>query len=406
MAIKNEIVDELLKDVDPKKVFSSEGLLAEIKKALAERMLNAELDQHLEGEAAAATNGELSGNHRNGYSKKTVITDTSQVELEIPRDRRGTFEPQLIAKYQRRFPGFDDKIISMYARGMSVRDIQAHLRELYGIEASPQLISTVTDAVLEEVGRWQGRPLDALYAIVFFDALRVKMRDEGTVRNKAVYLAIGVTPDGRKDVLGLWIEQTEGAKFWMRVMSELKNRGVNDILIAVVDGLKGFPDAITAVFPDTQIQTCIVHLLRNSMDYAGWKDRKPVATALKAVYRAVDAAAAATALSEFEEGLWGRKYPAITAAWRRNWAEVIPFFAYPQEVRRMIYTTNAIESLNSTIRRSVRARGHFPSDEAAMKLIWLQLREVTKDWKMPAREWHAARAQFALLFGERFEGHQ
>jgi putative transposase len=406
MAIKNEIVDELLKDVDPKKVFSSEGLLAEIKKALAERMLNAELDQHLEGEAAAATNGELSGNHRNGYSKKTVITDTSQVELEIPRDRRGTFEPQLIAKYQRRFPGFDDKIISMYARGMSVRDIQAHLRELYGIEASPQLISTVTDAVLEEVGRWQARPLDALYAIVFFDALRVKMRDEGTVRNKAVYLAIGVTPDGRKDVLGLWIEQTEGAKFWMRVMAELKNRGVNDILIAVVDGLKGFPDAITAVFPDTQIQTCIVHLLRNSMDYAGWKDRKPVATALKAVYRAVDAAAAATALGEFEDGLWGRKYPAITAAWRRNWAEVIPFFAYPQEVRRMIYTTNAIESLNSTIRRSVRARGHFPSDEAAMKLIWLQLREVTKDWKMPAREWHAARAQFALLFGERFEGHQ
>jgi putative transposase len=406
MAIKNEIVDELLRDVDPKKVFSSEGLLTEIKKALAERMLNAELDQHLEGEAAAATNGESSGNHRNGYSKKTVITDTSQVELEIPRDRRGTFEPQLIAKYQRRFPGFDDKIISMYARGMSVRDIQGHLRELYGIEASPQLISTVTDAVLEEVSRWQARPLDALYAIVFFDALRVKMRDEGTVRNKAVYLAIGVTPDGRKDVLGLWIEQTEGAKFWMRVMSELKNRGVNDILIAVVDGLKGFPDAITAVFPDTQIQTCIVHLLRNSMDYAGWKDRKPVATALKAVYRAVDAAAAATALGEFEEGPWGRKYPAITAAWRRNWTEVIPFFAYPQEVRRMIYTTNAIESLNSTIRRSVRARGHFPSDQAAMKLIWLQLREVTKDWKMPAREWHAARAQFALLFGERFEGHQ
>jgi len=324
MAIKNEIVDELLKDADPKKVFSSEGLLTEIKKALAERMLNAELDQHLEGEAAAsASNGEPSGNHRNGYSKKTVITDTSQVELEIPRDRRGTFEPQLIAKYQRRFPGFDDKIISMYARGMSVRDIQAHLRELYGIEASPQLISTVTDAVLEEVGRWQARPLDALYAIVFFDALRVKMRDEGTVRNKAVYLAIGVTPDGRKDVLGIWIEQTEGAKFWMRVMSELKNRGVNDLLIAVVDGLKGFPDAISAVFPDTQIQTCIVHLLRNSMDYAGWKDRKPVATALKAVYRAVDAEAAAVALSEFEDGPWGRKYPAITAAWRRHWAEVI-----------------------------------------------------------------------------------
>jgi putative transposase len=405
MAIKNEIVDELLKDVDPKKVFSSEGLLTEIKKALAERMLNAEIDQHLDGEAAA-TNGEPSGNHRNGYSKKTVITDTSQVELEIPRDRRGTFEPQLIAKYQRRFPGFDDKIISMYARGMSVRDIQGHLRELYGIEASPQLISTVTDAVLEEVGRWQARPLDALYALVFFDALRVKMRDEGTVRNKAVYLAIGVTPDGRKDVLGLWIEQTEGAKFWMRVMSELRNRGVNDILIAVVDGLKGFPDAITAVFPQTQVQTCIVHLIRNSMDYAGWKDRKPIATALKAVYRAVDADAAAAALTELEESPWGQKYPAITAAWRRSWAEVIPFFAYPLDVRRMIYTTNAIESLNSTIRRSVRARGHFPSEEAALKLIWLQLREVTKEWKMPAREWHAAKAQFGLLFGDRFAMHQ
>jgi len=260
MPIKNEIVDELLKDVDPKKVFSSEGLLSDIKKALAERMLNAELDDHLQNEAAAATGNEpAASNHRNGYTKKTVITDSSQVELEIPRDRRGTFEPQLIAKYQRRFPGFDDKIISMYARGMSTRDIQGHLRELYGIEASPQLISTITDAVLEEVNRWQGRPLDALYAIVFFDALRVKMRDEGTVRNKAVYLAIGITADGRKEVLGIWIEQTEGAKFWMREMSEIKNRGVSDILIAVIDGLKGFPDAITAVFPQTQIQTCIVH---------------------------------------------------------------------------------------------------------------------------------------------------
>jgi putative transposase len=406
MAIKNEIVDELLKGADPKKVFSSEGLLEEIKKALAERILNAELDDHLQNEAAGSESGASAPNHRNGYSKKTVITDTSQVELEIPRDRRGTFEPQLIAKYQRRFPGFDDKIISMYARGMSVRDIQGHLRELYGIEASPQLISTVTDAVLEEVNRWQARPLDALYAIVFFDALRVKMRDEGTVRNKAVYLAIGVSPDGHKDVLGIWIEQTEGAKFWMRVMAELKNRGVNDILIAVVDGLKGFPEAITAIFPQTTIQTCIVHLLRNSMDYAGWKDRKPIATALKAVYRAVDAESAALALTEFEESPWGRKYPAIPAAWRRNWAEVIPFFAFPQDVRRMIYTTNAIESLNSTIRRSVRVRGHFPSEEAAIKLIWLQLREVTRKWKMPAREWHAAKAQFGLLFGERFEMHQ
>ena len=291
-----------------------------------------------------------SSDYRNGYSKKTVTMDSSQFEPEVPRDRRGTFEPQLIAKHQRRFPGFDDTIISMYARGTSARDIQGYLRELYGIEASPQLISTVTDAVLEEVGRWQARPLDPLYAIVFFDALRVKIRDEGTVRNKAVYLAIGVSADGCKDVLGIWIEQTEEAKFWMRVMTELKNRGVNDILIAVVDGLKGFPDAISAIFPQTQIQTRIVHLLRNSMDYAGWKDRKPVAMALKAVYRAVDVEAAANALSEFEDGPWGQKFPAITAAWRRNWAEIIPFFAYPQDVRRMIYTTKAIESLNSTIR--------------------------------------------------------
>jgi len=406
MPIKNEIVEELLKGADPKKVFSTDGLLDEIKKALAERMLNAELDEHLQNEATGRAEGNGSGNHRNGYSKKTVITDTGQVDLDIPRDRRGTFEPQLIAKYQRRFPGFDEKIISMYARGMSTRDIQGHLRELYGIEASPQLISTITDAVLEEVNRWQGRPLDALYAIVFFDALRVKMRDEGTVRNKAVYLAIGITADGRKEALGIWIEQTEGAKFWMRVMSELKNRGVHDILIAVIDGLKGFPDAITAIFPQTQIQTCIVHLLRNSMEYASWKDRKGIAASLKSVYRAVDAEAAALALNEFEDGPWGRKYPAITAAWRRSWSEVIPFFAFPQEVRRMIYTTNAIESLNSTIRRSVRTRGHFPNEEAALKLIWLQLREVTEKWKRSPREWHAAKAQFALLFGERFEMNQ
>lgn len=402
MAIKNEILDELLKGKDPKTVLTSEGLFGELKKALADRMLSAELDDHLSTEAQEA-GSDGSGNHRNGYSKKTVLSDTESLELSIPRDRRGSFEPQLIAKYQRRFPGFDDKIVSMYARGMSVRDIQGHLRELYGIEASPQLISTVTDAVLEEVGRWQSRPLDALYALVFFDAIRVKTRDEGTVRNKAVYLAIGVTPDGRKDVLGIWIEQTEGAKFWQRVMSELKNRGVNDILIAIVDGLKGFPEAINAVFDKTQIQTCIVHLIRNSLDFAPWKDRKALAAELKKIYRAVDVAAASQALADFEDGAFGQKYAAITAMWRRQWEQVIPFFAYPQEVRKMIYTTNAIESLNSQIRRSVRIRGHFPTDEAALKLIWLQLREITKDWRMPPREWSAAKAQFALLFGNRFD---
>jgi putative transposase len=340
MAIRNEILDELLKDKDPKTIFSSEGLLGELKKALAERVLNAEMDHHLaDSTQEEASEAQKSGNRRNGYSKKTVLTENEAIDLAIPRDRRGSFEPQLIAKYQRRFPGFDDKIISMYARGMSVREIQGHLRDLYGIEASPQLISTVTDAVLEEVGRWQSRPLDPLYALVFFDALRVKMRDEGTVRNKAVYLAIGVTPEGRKDVLGIWIEQTEGAKFWLRVMTELKSRGVNDILIAIVDGLKGFPEAINAVFAETQIQTCIVHLIRNSLEFCSWKDRKPVAQELKTVYRAEDAQAAAAALQEFEDGPWGKRFAAITAMWRRHWAHVIPFFAYPPEVRKMIYTT-------------------------------------------------------------------
>jgi putative transposase len=343
MAIKKEILDELLKDKDPKTMFSSEGLLGELKKALAERVLNAEMDDHLsDATQDGVSNGEKAGNHRNGYSKKTVLTENEALELSIPRDRRGTFEPQLIAKYQRRFPGFDDKIISMYARGMSVREIQGHLRELYGIEASPQLISTVTDAVLEEVGRWQSRPLDPLYALVFFDALRVKMRDEGSVRNKAVYLAIGVTPEGRKDVLGIWIEQTEGAKFWLRVMTEIKNRGVNDILIAIIDGLKGFPEAINSVFPETQIQTCIVHLIRNSLDFCSWKDRKPVAKELKTIYRAADAQAAHAALQVFEDGPLGQRFAAITALWRRHWAHVIPFFAYPQEVRKMIYTTDEI----------------------------------------------------------------
>lgn len=404
MAIKNEILDELLKDKDPKTIFSSEGLLGELKKALAERVLNAEMDHHLaDSTHDEVAEGDKPGNRRNGYSKKTVLSENEAMELAIPRDRNGSFEPQLIAKYQRRFPGFDDKIISMYARGMSVREIQGHLRDLYGIETSPQLISTVTDAVLEEVGRWQGRPLDPVYALVFFDALRVKTRDEGTVRNKAVYLAIGVTPDGRKDVLGIWIEQTEGAKFWLRVMTEIKNRGVNDILIAIIDGLKGFPEAINAVFPETQIQTCIVHLIRNSLGFCSWKDRKPVAKELKTIYRAEDAEAAAAALTEFEDGPFGKKFAAITAMWRRNWAYVIPFFAYPQEVRKMIYTTNAIESLNAKLRRSVRIRGHFPNDEAAMKLIWMQLREITKNWKMPPREWSAAKAQFAVVFGDRFE---
>jgi putative transposase len=296
--IPDAILDQLLAGADPKTAFDPNGLLDDLKKALAERALNAEMDHHLAGEGGT-------GNGRNGYGHKTVVTDTGKLDLQIPRDRQASFDPQLIAKYQRRFPGFDDKVISMYARGMSTREIVGHLRELYGIEVSPDLISAVTDAVLDEIAAWQVRPLEPVYPLIFFDALRVKIREEALVRNKAIHVALGVRADGTKEILGLWIEQTEGAKFWLRVMSELKNRGVEDVLIAVVDGLKGFPEAITAVFPDAMVQTCIVHLLRHSLEFVAYKDRKAVAAALKEIYRAVDATAAEAALSAFEEGPWG-----------------------------------------------------------------------------------------------------
>lgn len=393
--ISDDLLDQLLAGDDAATALNSGGLLDALKKALAERALNAEMDYHLDDAAEA-------GNTRNGYGRKTVTTGTGKVEIEVPRDRAGTFDPQLIARYQRRFPGFDDKIISMYARGMSTREIGGHLREIYGMDASADLVSTITDAVLDEVAVWQQRPLDAVYPLVFFDAIRVKIRDEGLVRNKAIHIALGVMADGTKVVLGMWIEQNEGAKFWLRVMNELKNRGVEDILLAVVDGLKGFPEAITAVFPEAVVQTCIVHLLRNSMDFVSFKDRKPVATALKDIYRAINAQAAEQALDTFEAGVWGQKYPAISQSWRRAWQEIIPFFAFPGDVRRIIYTTNAIEALNSKLRRAVRARGHFPNDEAAAKLLFLILNRSEKEWRMPPREWTMAKAQFAVIFGERF----
>src|SRR5215203_3481334 len=299
-SIPDELLDQLLAGSDPRAALADGGLLDGLKKALAERVLNAEFDHHLDG-------GEPDGrvNGRNGYGAKTVLTSTGKLALQIPRDRLATFDPQLIAKYQRRFPGFDERIVSMYARGMSVREIQGHLRDLYGIEVSPDLVSAVTDAVLEEITEWQNRPLEALYALVFFDAIRVKVRDEGTVRNKAVYLALGVRPDGAKEILGLWIEQSEGAKFWLRVMNELRSRGVEDVLIAVVDGLKGFPESITAVFPETQVQTCIVHLIRSSLAFVSYKDRRAVAGALKEIYRAKDAEAGQAALEAFAASSWG-----------------------------------------------------------------------------------------------------
>lgn len=394
-AIPSELLDQLLAGGDAAAALADGGLLDALKKALAERALNAEMDHHLDQEAQA-------GNTRNGYGRKTVTTATGRIEIDVPQDRQSSFDPQLIAKYQRRFPGFDDKIISMYARGMSTREIAGHLRELYGIDASPDLISTVTDAVLEEVAAWQGRPLDPVWPLVFFDAIRVKIRDEGMVRNKAIHIALGVRANGGKEVLGLWVEQNEGAKFWLRVMNELRNRGVEDVLMAVVDGLKGYPDAITAVFPQTVVQTCIVHLLRNSMDFVSYKDRRALSAALKGIYRAATAEAAEAALTAFEAGIWGQRYPAIGQAWRRSWSEVVPFFAFPEAVRRIVYTTNAIEALNAKLRRAVRSRGHFPSDEAATKLIYLILNRAEKEWRMPPRESLMAKAQFAVLFGERF----
>ena len=397
MAIEKELLDQLLAGRDPNELFAKDGLVDDLKKALSERILDAELDEHLDGERDQGK-----ANRRNGTSKKSVLTGSSKMTLSIPRDRSGTFDPKLIAKYQRRFPDFDEKIISMYARGMTTREIRGHLEELYGIDVSPDLISAVTDAVLSEVAEWQNRPLDVCYPLVFFDAIRVKIRDEGFVRNKAVYIALGILADGTKEILGLWIEQTEGAKFWLRVMNELKNRGVHDILIAVVDGLKGFPEAITAVFPETIVQTCIVHLIRHSVAFVSWKDRKPVVKALKAVYRAKDAKAGQAALAVFEKSEWGEKYPAIAQSWRRNWDHVVPFFAFPEAVRRIIYTTNAIEALNSKLRRAVRTRGHFPSDDAAIKLLYLVLNHAAEQWKRPPREWFEAKTQFAVVFGERF----
>jgi putative transposase len=394
--IADELLDRLLSGTDAATALQQGGLLDELKRALADRALNAEMDHHLGGEAGV-------GNSRNGYGRKTVLTDTGgRIALEVPRDRQGSFDPQLIAKYQRRFPGFDEKIMSLYARGLSTREIAGHVLELYGVEVSPDLVSAVTDAVLDEIATWQARPLEPVYPLVFFDALRVKIRDEGLVRNKAVHIALGVRADGTKEILGLWLEQNEGAKFWLRVLNELRNRGVEDILLALVDGLKGFPEAIQAAFPETTVQTCIVHLLRHSLDFVSWKDRRAVAAALKEIYRAVDPTAAEAALTAFEDGPWGRKYAAIGPSWRRAWTEVVPFYAFPAEVRRMLYTTNAIEALNAKLRSAVRTRGYFPTDEAALKLLYLVLNRTEREWRMPPREWAMAKAQFAVLFGQRF----
>ena len=372
-----------------------EAVFQQLKKAVIERALGAELGVHLSEQGGL-------GNHRNGRSGKTVLTDEGPLRIDVPRDRTGTFEPQLIPKHERRFAGFDERIVSMYARGMTVREIQGHLAEMYSVEVSPEFISKVTDEVMAEVTAWQARPLEAMYPVVFFDALRVKIREDGVVRNKAVYLALGVLADGTRDILGLWIENTEGAKFWMKVFNDLKTRGVNDILIGVADGLKGFPEALEAVFPATTLQTCIVHLIRNSLDYAGWKDRKALAAAIKPIYTAPTAEAAEAELDAFEAGDWGERFPTVVAAWRRAWTRVVPFFAFPPDVRRVIYTTNAIESVHARLRKIIKTRGHFPSDEAATKLIWLALRNITAEWSRASQHWKAAMNQFAIIYEDRF----
>ena len=371
------------------------------KKALIERALGAELGHHL-GYPSGQARPEATSNQRNGTSGKTVMTGDGPLRLDVPRDRDGSFEPLLIGKHERRFTGFDDKIIAMYARGMTVREVQGFLADEYGVDVSPEFISSVTDAVMAEVGAWQARPLESMYPVVFFDALRVKIREDAVVRNKAIYLALGVLRDGTRDILGMWIENTEGAKFWMKVFNDLKTRGVADILIAVTDGLKGMPEALGAVYPATTLQTCIVHLIRNSLDFASWKDRKMLAAAIKPIYTAPSAEAAQAELDAFERGPWGQKFPTVVAAWRRAWDRVIPFFAFPPAVRRVIYTTNAIESINARLRKIIKTRGHFPSDDAAAKLIWLALRNITADWGRAANHWKEAMNQFAILYAERF----
>jgi transposase-like protein len=371
------------------------------KKAIIERALGSELTHHL-GYPPGGRRPEDTTNHRNGTGGKTVLTDDGPLAIDVPRDREGTFEPRFIPKHERRFTGFDDKILALYARGMTVREIQGFLAEMYTVEVSPDLISTVTDGIVGEVTAWQSRPLERMYPVVFFDALRVKIRDEATVRSKAIYLALAVLPDGHRDILGLWIEQTEGAKFWMKVFSDLKTRGCQDILIAVTDGLKGMSEALAAVYPQTTLQTCIVHLIRHSMAFANWKERKLMAVALRPIYAAPSADAASAALEAFERGPWGQKFPTVVATWRRAWAQVIPFFAFPPDVRRLIYTTNALESVHGQLRKIIKTRGQFPNDDAATKLIWLALRNITAKWARTSPYWRAAMNQFAILYEGRF----
>lgn len=394
------LIDELLQDCeDPKDILSKSGLLGQLTKRLVERSLEAEMSDHL-GYEPGSPEGRGTGNNRNGKGKKTIISDSGPVEIEVPRDRNSSFEPELVKKRQRRLTGFDQKVLSLYARGMSTRDIQAEFADTYGAEVSPTLISNVTNAVMEDVKAWRSRPLSEVYPILYFDALMVKSRQDGPVKNRAAYLALGINLQGEKELLGLWIAETEGSKFWLSIFNELKSRGVKDCFIACVDGLAGLPEAIEAVFPDTQVQLCIVHKLRNSFKFVAWKDRKAVAKDLRAVYGATTLAEAEDALERFTEK-WDARYPAISPSWRADWDRLTVFFDYSPEIRKVIYTTNAIESLNYSLRKVLKTRSSFPNDDSIMKVLYLAINRMAKKWTMPIRNWKAALNQFVILFGNR-----
>ena len=400
MVIDTKLLDQLLADYKkPEDIIGENGLLKQLTKALLERALNAELTEHV-GYEKHDPAGYNSGNSRNGTTRKKLKGDFGELELETPRDRNGSFEPQLVSKGQTRFAGFDDKIISMYSRGMTTREIEGHLKEMYGVEVSPTLISNVTEGVMEEVKIWQNRPLDEVYPILYMDALRVKVRDGGHVLNKAIHVAIGVNLEGRKVVLGLWTAQNEGAKFWLQVLTELQNRGVKDIFIACVDGLKGFPEVIESVYPNAEVQTCIVHMVRASLSYVSWKQRKQVAADLRQIYQAATAVDADVQLDAFAQK-WDAVCPMVSQTWRRHWDRITPFFAYPAEIRKVIYTTNAVESLNMSLRKIIKMRGSFPNDEAALKLLYLALRNASKKWTMPVQNWPAALNRFSILWPAR-----
>jgi putative transposase len=393
----DELIDQILVSYEkPEDLTGQGGLLKQLTARILERAMEAEMTEHL-GYAKHAVEGRGVPNSRNGVRSKTLHTDQGPLEIDVPRDRDGSFEPQLVKKRQTHFRGFDEKILALYARGMTVRDIQGHLEELYGLEVSPDLISRATSAVLDDVVAWQGRPLESVYPVVFLDALVVKVRDQGVVRNKSVYLAVGITLHDTREVLGLWIEQTEGAKFWLKVMNELKTRGVTDILVACCDGLKGFPEAIESAFPNATVQTCIVHMIRNSLRYVSFKDRKAVVTDLKPIYTAASREEAEAALHAFE-AKWGRRYPMIVTSWRNNWERVVPFLDFPPQVRRVLYTTNQIEALNSSLRKMLQYRGHFPNDESVTKLLYLALRRMEQKWTRSLWNWSEVLGQFSIFF--------